>query len=163
RHAALREQARSAAKEEAGRVREALELIAPHTGDENRLALKSIRDAGATAMGAAEGAAVLGPPHVVGEPQSLHVPRSPEAPAAGEAGWVAARAGDRELSLDVLFRLGAVDVDLLAILCRYVELAAEVLDESSAAAAEAIRQRAPSETSDLGVQVRAAATALLER
>ena len=114
-------------------------------------------------MAAAERAHLLTPHDAAAELQALRLPPATEAAAAVEAAWVAVRAVERGLSIEALARVGAVDVDLLATLRRYLELAATVIAASSAAASEAIRQRAGSESSDLGEQVRAAATALLDR
>lgn len=161
RHAALVDTATAAAEEEAGRIKQLLLSIGEHTGDANRIALKSIDDAVSAATSAAEEADLLTPHDAAIELAAVRLPRASQAAAALESGWVAVRAAERGLSVDSLFRLGAVDTRLLAVLQRYLDLAAEVLAKSGDAAAEAIRQRGSSESSDLGDEVRAAASVLL--
>ena len=161
RHAALVSAASAAIEDEARQIEQLLLGIGEHTGDASRLALKSIVDAVTTATGAAEEADLLVPHQRAADLAAFRLPRAGQAAAAVEAGWVAVRAAERGLSLDALYRLGAVDVPMLVELRRYLELAADVLAQSSDAAAEAIRQRGSSDASDLGDEVRAAASALL--
>jgi hypothetical protein len=163
RHAALIKQAKDAVADEVENIREKLHLIGRHTGDESRLALKTIDDAVNAAMAAADRADLLTPSEVSAEVSALRLPRATDAAATVEAAWVAVRAAERGLSIETLFRLGAIDVDLLDTLLRYLELAATVITASSTAASEAIRQRAGSDSSHVAEQVRAAATALVER
>jgi hypothetical protein len=163
RHAELAEQAKAALEEEAASIRETLDVIARHTGDENRLALKTVDDAVKTAMAVAEHAHLLAPHDAVAELQALRLPRATDAAAGVESAWVAVRAAERGFSVEALARVSAVDVDLLATLRRYLDLAARVIAASSEAASEAIRQRSGSEGSGLGEQIRAAATTLSER
>ena len=162
RHAELAEQAKGALEDEARSIRETLDFIAQQTGDENRLALKTIDDSVTTAVGAAERAHLLTPPDAAEELRALRLPPATEAAGAVEAAWVAIRATERGMSVESLARLGAVDVDLLATVRRYLELADTVVTASIDEASEAIRQRAGSESTGLGEQVRGAAAALLD-
>ena len=83
RHAELTEQARGALEDEARSIRETLDFIAHHTGDENRIALKTIDDAAKTAMAAAERAHLLTPHDAVAELRTLRLPRATEAAGGG--------------------------------------------------------------------------------
>jgi hypothetical protein len=65
------------------------------------------------------------------------------------------------VGIDALFRLGVVDVQRLALVRRYLDLAAEVVAASTAQAASAIEQRGEDGSSQLGELVRTTASDLV--
>ena len=161
RREALLRDAEAALEVEAGMIRDTLLAIAAHVGEEGRLPLKTIADEVQAAMAAAEQARLLTPHDSVVEMHSLELPTAGEAAAAVEAAWIAVRASERGVTGDALFRIGAVDVGMLALVRRYLDVAALIIRRSSTTARTAIEQRSGSGTSARGDAVRAAAAALL--
>lgn len=161
RREALLRDAQAALEVEAGVIRDVLRAIAAHVGAEGRLPLKTIADEVQAAMAAAEQVRLLTPHDSVVEMRSLELPTASEAAAAVEAAWIAVRASERGVTADALFRIGAVDVGMLALVRRYLDVAALIIRRSSTTTRTAIEQRSGSGTSARGDAVRAAATALL--
>ena len=159
-HARLLEAGSDAVAQESQAIQKTLLVIAGHVGEDGRLPLKTISDAVKKAMQAAESADLLMPHAKAAEIRSMRMPNATAAAAVIESAWVAVRSAERGVGIDALFRLGAVDVQRLALVRRYLDLAAEVVAASTAQAASAIEQRGEDGSSQLGELVRTTASDL---
>jgi hypothetical protein len=153
--------AEAAVEAEANAIREILQAIAAHVGEDERLPLKTITDEVQAAMAAAEQVHLLTPHDKVVELRAMQLPRATGAAAAVEAAAAAVRAADRGVTAEALYRLGGVDTEMLALVQQYLDAAALIIRRSSTSARAAIEQRSGSGSSARGDAVRAAAAALL--
>jgi hypothetical protein len=154
RYEALLAQAEAAVAEEAATIGATLAAIARHTGSDESLPLKRIRDTVTEVLTFASQRHLLSGAGDFAKLQDAKLPPATAANDARAAARAAVNAAERGASPDALERLAQIDLEKLDQVLAYLTLAASVITTSADAARGALRQRAGGGIGSEGEQAR---------